>query len=200
MQNDGLDIVVRKLKGIFFEKGNDQAYYYQGKLYTATQDKKGMVSYQEKPRRQFRETKQALDRMYTKPVGKKFIDDICERSNPYFITVTRKNSKNSTSQKEVSWSPGDNFGGLDVNGNTKREPFLALAHELWHAWENWITPNMLNPVWIPKKGDRKKIRHKELTASQFENKIRTEHTLPKREWYSYTIEENGTKTGVGKIF
>lgn len=51
-----------------------------------------------------------------------------------------------------------------------------------------------------KKGDRKKINQKELTASKFENKIRSEHNLPKRKWYSYTIEEDGSKTGVGKIF
>jgi len=199
---DGLDIVTQKLKGIFLEKGKDEAYYYQGKFYSATQDKKGMIPYTEKPRRQFRETKEALDKIYTKPIGKKFIDDICKRSNPYFIEVTRKKGKNSTSGKTVSWSPGDNFGGLDVNGNTKREPFLSLAHELWHAWENWTFSND-ETVWVKnnkENGLEKPILNKELTASIFENKIRMEHNIPKRKWYSYKEEENGTKTGIGKIF
>ncbi|MCF6351139.1 MAG: M91 family zinc metallopeptidase [Flavobacteriaceae bacterium] len=198
--NNGLSIVTKKLKGIFLEKGNDKAYYYLGKLYSATQDKKGMIPYDKKPRRQFRETKEALDLIYTKPIGKKFIDDICKRSNPNFIEITRKKGKNSTSNKTVSWLPGDNFGGLDVNGNTKRKPFLALAHELWHAWENWTDPNMLNPIWILKSPKSEESKHQELTASQFENKIRVEHNIPKRKWYSYFEEEDGTKTPFGQIF
>lgn len=200
--SDGIDVVAQKLKGIYFEKGKDKAYYYQGKLYSATQDKKGMVPYNEKPRRQFRETKEALDTIYSKSRGKKFIDDITERSNPDFITVTRKGGKNSTLGTRVSWSPGDSFGGLDVNGKTKRETFLSLAHELWHAWEYWTLPNNNPSVWI--KADTKNkldedISVVELTASQFENEIRSEHNIPKRKWYSYT-EEDGTKTGYGKIF
>ncbi|MCF6351142.1 MAG: hypothetical protein L3J23_08980 [Flavobacteriaceae bacterium] len=74
-----------------------------------------------------------------------------------------------------------------------------MAHELWHAWENWLNINMLKKVWIPKNGLIPKILKKELTASQFENKIRVEHNIPKRKWYGYTID-NGIKIGYGKIF
>lgn len=197
--SDGLDVVAQKLKGIYFEKGNDKAYYFQGKLYTATQDKKGMVPYNEEPRRQFRETKESLDTIYSKPRGKKFIDDITERSNPSFITITRKGGKNSTTLTTVSWSPGDSQGGLDVNGKTERATFLSLAHELWHAWENWL--KIANTaIWITKTDLHKEEEFRELDASKFENEIRSEHNLPKRKWYGYVIEEDGTKTGYGQIF
>jgi hypothetical protein len=199
----GLDLVVQKLKGIYLQKGNDEAYYYNGKLYSATTDKKGMTPYTEKPRRQFRETVEAIDRIASKPKGKKFIDDIIARSNPYFIEITRKKGKNSTKGKTVSWAPGDNHGGLDEHGNTKREPFISLVHELWHAWENWTLPNMPNPIWVNITDINKlsdPIYNKELTASQFENKIRVEHKIPRRKWYVKIDQGDGTYKGIGKIF
>lgn len=197
--SNGLDIVAEKLQGIFLQKGKDETYYYQGKLYSATQDKKGMVPYNEKPRRQFKETKEALDKIYEKPKGKAFIDGIIERSNPKFIIITRIGATNSTTGIKVSWSPGDKYGGIDEKGNTKRPPFFSLAHELWHAWENWNNPTMLNPVWVAKTDKTPKLMHKEMTASTFENEIRNEHNFPKRKWYAY-VDENGKKTGFGQIF
>ncbi|WP_438711113.1 PAAR-like protein [Aquimarina muelleri] len=195
----GLELVVQKLKGIYLKKGNDEAYYYKSKLYSATPDKKGMIPYTEKPRRQFRETIEALDTICSKPKGKKFIDDIVARSNPYFIEITRKKGLNKTNSKTVSWVPGDNHGGLDEHGNTKREPFISLVHELWHAWENWLKIEDTT-IWISATKDYEKETMQELTASQFENEIRVEHKMPRRKWYAYTIDENNKKNGYGQIF
>ncbi len=55
-------------------------------------------------------------------------------------------------------------------------------------------------IWIPETDKYKAESYQELTASQFENKIRVEHKFAKRKWYGYVIEENNTKTGYGKIF
>lgn len=197
--SDRLEIVAKKLKGIYLKKGNDEAYYYQGELYGPTKDNKGMVEYTERPRRLFREIKEALDIIYSKPKGKTFIDKVINRSNPKFITITREGGVNKTRGNLVSWAPGDKNGGLDEKGSTKREPFISLAHEMWHAWENWLRIANTS-VWIQKTDKHKEETFQELSASKFENKIRSEHQLPKRKWYGYIIEENGTKTEYGKIF
>ena len=97
------------------------------------------------------------------------------------------------------------FGGIDEEGNTKREPFLSLAHELWHAWENWIYSKKkitkVQKEWVSKTDIHGKESIQELTASQFENKIRVEHNFPRRKWYGYTENlQTGEKKGYGKIF
>ncbi len=195
-----LDIVTLKTKGFILEKGSDKLAYYDGKFYTISNDNKSMIIFNEKPRKLFREIKEALDIISSKPIGKKFIADIVEMSNPQFISITRKSATNSTTSRKVSWVPGDKHGGIDEKGETKRDPFVSLAHELWHAWENWTDPKMINTVWVPKKENRKAIMIKELTASEFENKIRVEHNKPRRKWYAAELDEQKGNVGYGKIF
>ena len=81
----------------------------------------------------------------------------------------------------IYFNPNSYRGGPNINGNTYREPFVGLAHELGHAINSNVgmtnytrfNPNHPNPSLSTRTVD-------EFDAMRYENIIRSEHGIPKR--------------------
>ncbi len=99
------------------------------------------------------------------------------------VTIT-PGSKNQATGLNVTFDPSDSDGGLDVKGGTNRPAFIGLAHELVHAKE--FRDKTINyGVWFQTPGG-KKVLNAEISASNYENRIRAENSVPLRAYYSTT--------------
>jgi RHS repeat-associated protein len=100
----------------------------------------------------------------------------------------------------ISWDPSITDFGLDANGSTTADPFVALAHEVAHAYDfdlakatkGFIKYDMTNVWFRMPKG--KPIFMADRFACEMENLVRGEHNIPLREYYA--VEKNIT---TGKI-
>ncbi|MBG6130719.1 MULTISPECIES: DUF6443 domain-containing protein [unclassified Aquimarina] len=101
-----------------------------------------------------------------------------------------KGSKNSASSNgnTISFNPTKRKGGLDVKGNTDRDPFIGLGHELAHAQDTWQglkdTSEWFNVT--AKGGQKKSVPKAEIYATYIENLLREENNLPLRAYYTTT--------------
>ena len=109
---------------------------------------------------------------------------------PYFIAISESKGENGGNQSSVSWNPYNTSGGPDENGNTFREAFIGLAHELGHAHD--FLDGFTNQTQM--SGAPTGIRNWEYNAMHWENKIRSENNIPLRTGYTKTfgraIEKN----------
>ncbi|MBX2985977.1 MAG: hypothetical protein KF882_08435 [Bacteroidia bacterium] len=155
------------------------------------------------------ETVQALNRLYTGPIGKMMIDDLHSMESSLLITRQSKNGRRNyynVDAKTVGWNPnvvvnvpvakGDDFV------NTPMDPFLVLGHELGHAWDYHYNKSQnvfgLNPdkIWYSTEGyNSETIPYSEVFAVHVENQIRLEHGYPLRTHYSLDKDKLGNYKG-----
>jgi hypothetical protein len=102
------------------------------------------------------------------------------------LTVTPQDDRGGT----INWRPSNTTGGPDQNGNTSRPAFIGLAHELGHA-ESASRGMADRSVHAPNHNEVafRDIRNDEYNAVHWENRVRSEHQLPLREFY--TRDGNG---------
>jgi RHS repeat-associated protein len=90
----------------------------------------------------------------------------------------------------IYWRPSGTTGGPDQNGNTSRPAFIGLTHELGHA-ESASRGMQDNSFFAPNhpQVEFQRIKNDEYNAAHWENRVRSEHQLPLREFY--TRDSNG---------
>jgi RHS repeat-associated protein len=141
----------------------------------------------------------ALDKINSKDEGSSLISDLHKSSFEVGIQETSNANKISGrgdgawqnedgtngegSNSMISWNPNLTDGPLDVNGNTKTDPFISLSHELGHG------KDAINGT--TRSGeDKYGVSWSDVSACDTENKIRSEHKIPLREYYFIATLKN----------
>jgi RHS repeat-associated protein len=138
----------------------------------------------------------ALDKINSKSNGQTLLDKFEGKKNVLIqkgsenSTINSKGSDRAFSTKTINYS-GSSTGGPDVNGSDKRPNFVGLAHELGHAESGMfggsiIPPGVAGQAYDPTNPDANlsNVSKDEYNAVDEENKIRTEHGVPLREYYT----------------
>ncbi len=171
----------------------DYAYYDNGKLYHSNGsqytgagtkvEKDGTI----KLKGNLKATVKALDAINSGGnAGRELVNRLVKSSNTTTITPS---NKNRTFNFNVEFNPRDFDGGLNTAGNTSRPPFIGLAHELVHVMDYDINGRVDNTVWFRVNG--KPVFNAEKFASNYENLIRAENSLPLRTNYTDTSYPSG---------
>ena len=133
-------------------------------------------------------TVKALDKIRAGgDVGGKLVSKLETDKNMFVI---KKDVKNKTVGRSISFDPSSSTGGPDEKGGNSRPAFVGLAHELAHAldWDDGVVDES---PWITFSGGEI-ATNSEKYATFIENQIRAENNLPLREFYG---EDNGKSVG-----
>ncbi len=169
-------------------RGGNSAYYANGGVYNsdgtqytgpgAKVKKDGTV----KLRGKLKRTVNALNSIASGgPAGSDLISTLVNSDRTVTITP---GSSNQALGLNVTFNPFDTDGGLDVTGSTQRDAFVGLAHELVHAKE-FRDKQIDYRVWFTTPGGQN-VRRAEISASNYENRIRAENSIPLRAYYTTT--------------
>ena len=126
----------------------------------------------------------ALQEIQSGTVGNKLVSFLSNSTKNVSIKVLNNNETDSNNNKStISWDPSDTHAaGTDENGSLESPPYIALAHELFHARDYFLYGNKGIGTWL-NTPDGKNISMKELYTCMNENLIREEHGLPLRQYY-----------------
>lgn len=158
--------------------------------------------------------KEQLDLLYTKPVGKKLLDEIGASKVAGFkgakVAIMRASDKVDMTDNVAKWHQGNTTYGIDMskakpdkgkngvgtpsiikynpnifkNPDGERPPFIGLAHELIHAHHN-----LYGITGSPTANDESEVvgfkKNKDLPIT--ENKIRAEHKVGPRKTYKDVV-------------
>jgi hypothetical protein len=136
----------------------------------------------------------ALARMSLGKEGKALVDDLMNSTNNTEI-VDRKGSANSADSQKgsyVIWDSSNTNGAPDQNGNTTRDSFIGLGHELAHiqdVWNGTINTCTWQSV-TDANGNTTNIPNAEIYATHKENQIRAENGIPLRVSYGKDATNN----------
>ena len=133
----------------------------------------------------------ALNTASSKSAGGDLISEI--QSSTENISIVESSNGNSyyPSTNTVSFDPSSGQGGLDSTGGTSRPSFIGLGHELAHGLDD--IRGTLNTTKIPGYN----FTEAEKFATHIENQMRSEHNVPLRTHYSYSVNPStNAKTGV----
>jgi len=181
VNGDSIKIIIDKSNSVYYDNG--KIYNADGSEYTGkgtkvkkngnrvlTGDLKKVVN--------------ALDKISNGgSAGKELIEESVMNRKTINISVGKNNSALGLN---VSYNPQDKTGGLDANGSTIRPAFLGLAHELVHAIE-FAQKTIDYSNWFSYKstgGRVARVRKAEISASNFENRIRAENGITLRSYYT----------------
>jgi len=119
--------------------------------------------------------------------GKMFISDIMNSDNIATICYNTKESNSTLIENNIiNWNPDNLEGGVSwnvVDGYSRyRPPYIGLAHELAHISDAWFG-TFDESYWF--KFRDKIIDKTEIYASQIENVLRSEHSIPSRTHYAF---------------
>jgi len=135
----------------------------------------------------------ALSDLSSAPTGKDLVDYLSGPAGNVSIVDARnfddKGNKANTDKNYIRWNPESTNGGLNILGTTDRPAFVGLGHEMAHIEDKWMHGKVNNSDWYGGKiADQ--------YATDVENKIRAEHGISLREYYTYNVDiETGTKSG-----
>lgn len=91
----------------------------------------------------------------------------------------------------VIWDSNNTSGGPDQSGNTTRDSYIGLGHELAHIQDIWNgTINTGTWQGSTPNGEIKKIPKAEIYATHIENQIRAENGVPLRVSYGKDPDNN----------
>jgi hypothetical protein len=130
----------------------------------------------------------ALARLSLGKEGKALVSDLMSSTTNNTEIAVRNGADNSTEPTKgsyVIWDPNNTTGGPDQNGNTTRESFLGLGHELAHVQDIWAGTVDHN-IWVTVQkpdGTYKNIENNDIYATHIENKLRTENGVLLRAAY-----------------
>lgn len=161
-----------------YTKGDGYGFYDQsGKLYSGNSSSVKSVS-------------SALAKLGLGKEGKALVGDLMNSTNNTEIVVQSGGANSATqSGSRIFWDPSNTDGAPDQKGNTTRESFIGLAHEMAHVKDAWDgTPINTNP-WqtvTTASGTIKNIPLAEIYATHNENQIRAEFGMPLRVSYGKT--------------
>ena len=129
-----------------------------------------------------------LKLLQSNPIGNQLVTEIASGRTTIFI----KRGSFGFKGRILSYSPGIGLGGIDVNGKRKRPSFVALGHELAHAFDIFFdgTSHFNNPGNWFKYSNGKFEGKEEIFAGNVENLIRAEHRLPQRQFYGIDGNRN----------
>ena len=183
--------------------GDTLTYVYNGVEYHYTANKSGFYDNQQNRlnRPSANAVSTALSVIQSGKDGAQLIDYLSSSSNN--VEIRANNKYNMTSYNEgnvkVLWNPDDYEGaGLDIYGGTEIPPYVTLAHELYHA-RDYIKYGASNQViWYSSPNGI--VRMSEYETCINENKIRTEHDLPLRRYYSVYSNGKGFEPSLIPIF
>ncbi|MFV0507243.1 MAG: RHS repeat-associated core domain-containing protein, partial [Bacteroidales bacterium] len=128
----------------------------------------------------------ALGKLRQGRAGRKLVDELVNSSNNTQIVSRNYNSADVSGGQYVTWNPTLTTGGPDINGNTNRDPFVSLVHELAHVQDVW-NGTIDRSTWF--RNGKDNILNAEKYATHIENQIRSEHNISLRA--SYAVGANG---------
>ena len=170
-------------------KGDTISYTYKGIQYTYNMDPDKVGFYDSNNKKlssPFANVlSNALSTIQSGKEGNKLIDYLNSSATKINIIPTSEDSETSYRKGvvNVNWNPDDiNGAGIDELGSLESPPFITLAHELYHAedYARFGFPNQT--MWYSSPNGI--VTMSEYYTSVRENKIRKEHGLPLRMYYS----------------
>ena len=114
--------------------------------------------------------------------GQELISSLINSSNAITISI---GDKNQAQGLNVTFNASSTEGGLNQDGGNARPAFVGLAHELVHAME-FDNKTIDYSIWFT-TSDGKKVRKAEISASNYENRIRSENGISLRAYYSSNV-------------
>ena len=117
--------------------------------------------------------------------GNKLINYLCSYRKDIYINPTAIDNETSYNKGiiDVKWNPDDNNGaGLNELNSLETPPFITLAHELYHAEDYARFGFSDQTMWYSSPNGI--VTMSEYYTSVRENRIRKEHGLPLRRYYS----------------
>ncbi len=171
-----------------------QSYYYgyteqsgygmydkSGKLYTGDDKALNAVN-------------SSLARLSLGKEGKALVDDLMSSGNDTEIAVRNspENKADSKSGSYIIWNPSNTNGAPDQTGNTTRDPYIGLGHEMAHVQDVWKKTINLG-TWqtvTDTKGNPVNITYSEIYSTHKENQIRAENGVPLRVSYGKDAANN----------
>lgn len=140
----------------------------------------------------------ALARMSLGKEGKALVDDLMNSGNNTEIAVRNgaENGADSKSGSFIIWDPNNTNGAPDQRGNTARDSYVGLGHEMAHVQDVWNgTVNI--GTWqsvTDAKGNIVNIPYSEIYSTHKENQIRSENGIPLRVSYGKDAANNPDPT------
>jgi hypothetical protein len=168
-----------------------KALYQNGKLHENGKEYTGNNDYAIK-------TLNALNTLKSETEGNMYVSQLEGSEYNYDVSEVRwYDSGNgfgfSDGRFEIKFDPNNQTGGIDVNGNDQRSPYIGLGHEIGHAYDTDLAlhgstitisgKNIFTTPWYTDPSSGQKILLLEKAACIRENKIRAEHGLPLRKYY-----------------
>lgn len=129
----------------------------------------------------------ALARMSLGKEGKALVDDLMNSGNNTEIAARNgaANSADSKNGSYIIWDPNNTNGAPDQKGNTTRDSYIGLGHEMAHVQDVW-NGTINNGTWqsvTDAKGNPVNIPYAEIYSTHKENLIRAENGVPLRVSY-----------------
>jgi len=100
----------------------------------------------------------------------------------------------------IYWNPYNDYGGVDVKGNTKRPSFIGLIHEMAHASDANRGLLHFSSNFGTYSAFYLGINRAEWRAVSIENRVRAEAGIPLRAYYSRTEDGQGSGTNMLLFF
>lgn len=132
--------------------------------------------------------KNALLALQSETYGSILINELIESKNG--VSIQKSKDGNHTIGTKVEWNPENRKAAQDIEGNTDREPFVGLGHELAHVYD--MSFSAKQEVWV--NIDGKNIYESEKYATYWENLIRLEHDIPLRKYYVLNKDDMSNPT------
>ena len=128
------------------------------------------------------ELTEALAELRKGKTGKALVDGLANNKRRMIIRQIKEGGNFAdNSPFGVGWNPSAKNGGLDQSGKTRRPSFIGLGHELAHIQDIW-QGTYDSDTWFKFNGEN--IPNAEKYATHIENKLRAEHNLPLRTYYT----------------
>ena len=133
-------------------------------------------------------TMKALDKIRNGGTGGNELITTLQNDTKY-TRISESNGDNSSGGESgtVEWNQSNNSGGPDQNGNTYRDSYIGLAHELGHVIDG-LDGTVDRTPFSPDGGTKSDI-----IAMHWENRVRGENNVPLRTSYGY--DSNGKVIG-----
>ena len=132
--------------------------------------------------------KGALAKLSSGKEGKALVDDLMASTTHSTQIVDRKGAANKADSQKGSfiiWDSQNTNGGPDQNGNTTRDYYIGLGHEMAHVQDIW-NGTFNNGIWQSVTD----ANGNSVYATYKENQIRAENGLPLRVFYAIDAYNN----------
>jgi RHS repeat-associated protein len=131
------------------------------------------------------EAKAALDKIGGGEFGAEMLGKLQDSELNFNIKRGDSNSikgrNDGSNNIDITYNPNSETSGFNMAGNYDRPAFIGLAHELAHGYD-FLQGTYDTDVWFQMSNGFEVPRH-ERTATQYENIVRGEHSVPYRTHY-----------------